>query len=301
MSEVIRKDDTVYKILQAPDFPLGREAGRKGCLLMISGSGIGQVFDLAKSVSVFGRGREVDFQLTAPSISRTHFMIERKSGEYIISDQQSFNGTYVNRKRIERPTVLKEGDKIFAGELKLRFSLLDAADDSYHTQIRSMAVKDGLTGVFNKAYFLDFLQNEFQFSQRHHSPISLIFMDIDHFKTLNDTMGHDAGDQVLRELSKLVRDMERNYDLLARYGGEEFVVLLRGVTLDQTVAVAERIRAMIENYCFIYQGKILKTTVSMGVSIYKGGEEYNRPGEFVQAADARLYRAKLTGRNQVCY
>ena len=127
----------------------------------------------------------------------------------------------------------------------LKFTYHDHLDEVFQRQMYESALRDGLTKVFNKKYFTDYLEKEFAFAVRHGGPLALIFLDIDHFKKINDSHGHPAGDFVLAELSQMMTELLRTEDVLARFGGEEFTILCRGSDLQGALIVAERLRAAV--------------------------------------------------------
>ena len=129
------------------------------------------------------------------------------------------------------------------------------------------ALRDGLTKAFNKKYFTDRLESEFTFSTRHASPLALVLFDIDHFKKVNDTHGHQAGDHVLAEISTLLTGALRAEDVFARYGGEEFAVICRGSDTGQAQVVGERLRKAVEGHRFVYEGTHIPVTISVGVAV----------------------------------
>ena len=148
---------------------------------------------------------------------------------------------------------------------------------------------------------MESLAKEFDFNRRNKGGLSIVLFDIDHFKQVNDTYGHPAGDAVLRGLAKLVETEARGYDLFARYGGEEFVFLMREAPEAAAVNLAERVRASVEAHDFDYDGTTLKITTSLGVFHWDGQEQILSPETLVERADKLLYKAKNCGRNAVCY
>ena len=166
--------------------------------------------------------------------------------------------------------------------------------------LEELANRDGLTGLHNHRCFQETLVMEVTRSDRYKREFSLLFFDIDSFKLYNDTNGHPAGDELLRTLSKLIRDFLRKSDFFARYGGEEFTVILPETSKDHATVVAGSIREIIENHPFYAREKQPngKLTVSIGIAAYpvdaKNGEE------LIEKADQALYKAKHTGRNKVC-
>jgi two-component system cell cycle response regulator len=181
----------------------------------------------------------------------------------------------------------------------LKFTYHDYLDEVFQRQMYESALRDGLTKVFNKKYFTDYLEKEFAFAARHGGPLALIFLDIDYFKKINDTHGHPAGDFVLAELSQMMSTLLRTEDVLARFGGEEFTILCRGSDLSGAKIVAERVRKAVEERKFSFGGKDIPVTVSLGVvAIPESG--INEHNAFLAAADKALYEAKRSGRNRVC-
>jgi diguanylate cyclase (GGDEF)-like protein len=155
------------------------------------------------------------------------------------------------------------------------------------------AVTDGLTGLKNHRAFREALHSAAQMAERLQQPLSLIMFDIDHFKQFNDTFGHPAGDELLRQVAQVLRESARAYDVAARYGGEEFALLLPNTTLEQAVQVAERLRQQIR----AIENPHAPVSASFGVATYRRGTP---PATLVYEADAALYRAKRSGRDQVC-
>ena len=217
----------------------------------------------------------------------------------IVEDLGSTNGTFCNGIKIDRRELV-DGDKIMVGSSTiLKFTYHDYLDEVFQRQMYESALRDGLTKVFNKKYFTDYLEKEFAFAARHGGPLALIFLDIDYFKKINDTHGHPAGDFVLAELSQMMSTLLRTEDVLARFGGEEFTILCRGSDLSGAKIVAERVRKAVEERKFSFGGKDIPVTVSLGVvAIPESGiTEHN---VFLAAADKALYEAKRSGRNRVC-
>jgi diguanylate cyclase (GGDEF)-like protein/PAS domain S-box-containing protein len=162
-------------------------------------------------------------------------------------------------------------------------------------KMQQMAITDGLTGLYNRHYFNLILTNEVERAKRYESPLSLVMLDIDHFKVVNDTYGHLAGDELLQEFSKVCRKPLRQTDTMFRYGGEEFVLLLPETKLDEALAVAERVRAKIEGTTFVTHKGDIHITVSAGVSEF--GPQTSSLNAFIESTDTALYAAKEAGRN----
>tara|TARA_R110002072_G_scaffold13418_12_gene56311 strand:+ start:78699 stop:79613 length:915 start_codon:yes stop_codon:yes gene_type:complete len=295
-------DNTEYK-LKAGENGSGLDTShiKRPCLVMIRGDFIGEVYELTDDVTMMGRSDEVDLTVSDTSISRRHAMVVNRVDGFFVSDLGSTNGTFVNKELVNSARRLNEGDKLTVGTVTFKFTFQDADDTEYHQLLRNMAVKDGLTRIYNKRYFMESLAKEYEYNRRNQTGLSIVMFDIDHFKQVNDTYGHPAGDLILRELAQLVETEARGYDLFARYGGEEFVFVMRGAPLEAAVGLAERVRQSIEDHEFDYEGQPLKVTASLGVSYWGGGEEISCPDQIVEQVDRYLYKAKNGGRNRICY
>ncbi len=165
--------------------------------------------------------------------------------------------------------------------------------------LENLAYIDGLTNVNNHRFFQNFLEQEINRANRNETTLSLLMVDIDHFKHFNDTFGHQVGDFVLKEFCRVAKEQIREYDLLARYGGEEFVLVLPDIDVDAAQEVAERIRYTIANHLFEDMGKEYSITVSIGLACARPSEEKFMKNEFIRLADEALYQAKEEGRNRV--
>src|SRR3954447_1692886 len=176
-------------------------------LIVLAGNTVGEMYKISKSETVIGRGSQADIHVVDDGISRRHAMIVHKGTEMAVRDLGSTNGTYCNGERITDEKALSDGDKIQVGSTTiLKFTFHDSLDESFQRQMYESALRDGLTKIFNKKYFLDRLESEFAYAVRHRTPLSLVMFDIDHFKRINDTHGHLAGDYALSTLSKVVSD-----------------------------------------------------------------------------------------------
>jgi diguanylate cyclase (GGDEF)-like protein len=272
---------------------------KRPCLIMIKGDFIGQVHELAKDVTMVGRSDDVDLVVSDVSMSHRHAMIVNRTDGFHISDLGSTNGTFVNREVVDSPTALLEGDKVTLGNVTFKFTFQDKDDTQYHQMMRNMAIKDGLTQIYNKRYFMDVLEKEFDYNQRNKVGLGIILFDIDDFKIVNDTHGHPAGDYILQNMAQLIDQAGRGYDVFARWGGEEFVMMMRSGTLDSAVALAERVRLAIEDHDFEYGQQTLNVTVSLGVAFWNGDDRFADAEAIIKAADVQLYAAKAAGKNCV--
>ncbi len=158
--------------------------------------------------------------------------------------------------------------------------------------------KDGLTQLFNKSMLEEFLKVMVAKSKRGKSSLSLMVLDIDFFKKINDTYGHLAGDFILKEIAGIIKSSVRLSDFPARFGGEEFAVVLPDISLENCIKVAERIRSSVESASFIYENQTISVTISIGIALWQN--DYDNETLF-EKADGKLYEAKKSGRNRVCY
>jgi two-component system cell cycle response regulator len=272
---------------------------RDACVVHIypTGPGMGTRYSLSDSPVVLGRGNDCDIRINDHSVSRRHARIQPGADGYYAVDLQSTNGTFVNDV-VASISKLKDGDYLRVGNCIYRFLAGGNVEAEYHEEIYRLTIIDALTDIHNKRYLLEFLDRELARSARYGRPLALILFDIDRFKSINDEMGHLGGDFTLRELAAVVKSGIRKEELFARYGGEEFVIVLPETRSDGGVTAAERIRSLVEQHPFQYEGKAFPVTISAGVAITMG-EPILTPIELLQLADEKLYQAKHEGRNRV--
>jgi two-component system cell cycle response regulator len=273
-------------------------AGPSAYLVVISGPSFGEMYKLKAERTVLGRGDRTDVRVLDDGVSREHSAIERDGGTLMLVDLRSTNGTFCNGERVQR-YELKDGDKISIGATTiLRFTYYqDQVDEHYQKQLFESALRDGLTATFNRRYFIDRLQSEIRFAVRHGKSLALLFADIDHFKKINDTHGHLAGDQVLMAVAGVMTAAIRAEDVLARYGGEEFAVICREIDVAGAKTLGERLRAAVAAHRFEHAGKVIPVTISVGAAVERKIDDVQT---FIAAADAAMYDAKRSGRDRVC-
>ena len=294
-----RVDDPLDDTTRTSPSPEGQAVtGQAAYVVVMAGSNLGQMYKLDKVRMVIGRGDKADLRLVDDGISRDHACIVNENGQMVLEDMGSTNGTYCNGTRVTRQP-LSEGDKILLGSTTiLKFSYQDQLDEAFQRQMSESALRDGLTRAYNKRYFGERIESELQYALRHDAPVSLIFLDIDYFKRINDVHGHQAGDHVLVQLGALAMSMLGEDEAFARYGGEEFAVIARGMDVTAAAALAERLRAAVEEHRFAFGDAPIPVTISIGVS-YAPGLGIATTIEFVARADEALYAAKRAGRNRV--
>ncbi len=281
--------------------PLAPEGGKRdrAYLVVLAGASVGEMYKVEGEKTVIGRGQKASIRLLDDGISREHAQLVLLGDRIVLQDLGSTNGTYCNGLKVEGNKELVDGDKILVGSTTiLKFTYHDNLDEIFQKQMYESALRDGLTKAFNKKYFTDRLESEFTFATRHVAPLTLVLFDIDHFKKVNDTYGHQAGDYVLSEIATLLTGALRAEDVFARYGGEEFAVICRGSDVNQGQIVAERMRKAVEQHKFVHEGTHIPLTISVGVAGLPHAAVKDA-SELVSFADQALYKSKHGGRNRV--
>jgi diguanylate cyclase (GGDEF)-like protein len=266
----------------------------ESCLVMIYGPNLGRRFPLGVETKL-GRGADNDIVIDMDNVSRAHATVRQKEDGFYLEDLDSTNGSYVNDVEVKADR-LRNGDLMKIGGAILKFIQGGNIEALYYEEIYRMTIVDGLTQIHNKRYFLEFLDREMARCSRYDRPLSLVMFDIDHFKQVNDTYGHLAGDFILRRVAELVSKHVRKEELFARYGGEEFAIIMPETTGKKAGIFCEKIRRMIESTPFLYEGKEIKVTISLGLATMG---RHRETLAFIKAADDFLYAAKGNGRNRV--
>ena len=255
------------------------------------------VIENNKEISI-GRNRKCDISIQDLSISKKHLNIRSNQDNFFIEDKQSTNGTFVNGKQIEKNKSFKISDnsKIKIGNIV--FKLLVKGNPEIISMIENFAkmLRDSLTGVGNKSMLNKRAGELFIQSRQRNTPLSLIIFDIDHFKKVNDTYGHLAGDFILKEVVKSVKSHFRSYDVFVRCGGEEFCIIMQSL-IDRAERAIDNARKKLETQVFQYKEHNIKVTISGGVACQKQTDRKWK--DIYERADKLLYKAKATGRNKV--
>jgi len=260
---------------------------------------LGKRHVLVNDLLTIGRDRENDIVLDSDSVSRRHCKIEYRKHHLFVVDLESTNGTFVNDDSEPVTAMqLRRGDQIKVGDTIFKYLSGSDVEAQYHETIYKMTITDGLTSVNNKRYLVEILEREIPRALRHQRSLSLLMLDIDHFKSVNDTHGHLAGDAVLRDLANIARSRLRPDDMLARYGGEEFAIVLPETPLAGAIKAAEELRRLVETHPFAVEDESIQVTVSIGAAELLPGMNVDA---LFKAADEMLYLAKNRGRNRVCY
>jgi len=273
-------------------------------LIVLNGPEIGTQYPLRGACCKIGRTSSAEIAIQSDSlISRYHAQIEQCFDEetrelsHVLSDLESTNHTFVNGEAVDR-VVLRDGDQIQTGETTIRFAILDEMEARFHKEIHERLRFDTLTGLLTKASFDLAAGAELDRCVKRKRPLSVLMMDIDFFRKVNDSHGHQGGSWILSELGQFLDDNLRGFDLVGRFGGEEFVAALPEASTEQASDVAERIRSRLEEHVFVWNEEDVKITISIGVAHYPAHASDLKA--LISAADAALYECKHTGRNKTC-
>lgn len=250
-------------------------------------------------VVVIGRDDGAGLILADSSVSRRHAKVECASdGTLLVQDLASTNGTAVNGQAIDK-SVLRPGDHLEVGAVSLRLDLLSMEEVGHLATVVARLeshTRDPLTGLLTRVWMDEDLAELLDRATRRRIPLCALFLDLDHFKAVNDTYGHGVGDDVLVAVARLVMVNVRDGDPCVRYGGEEIVVILEDARVPTGMDVAERIRRAVADHAWSRTAPGLEVTASIGVAEWVHAEPRR---DWLHRADQALYTAKGTGRNRV--
>ncbi len=271
------------------------------CLVIIHqrSAHAGKHFKLGDSPTRIGRDTDNEIVIDDPGVSRRHARLERRQHKLVLMDVGSKNGTLLNDRELARVEELRNGDRIKIGSTIFKYLSADDLEAALHEQIYVNTITDNLTQLFNRFHFDNELAREFSRSRRHRRPLSLLLLDIDHFKQINDTHGHHVGDITLKAVADAIRSSMRAEDVVARFGGEEFLILLPETTLEQSVHVAEKLRDAVVALVVEFRELRLSVTVSVGCAALEDTDA--DPSAFFERCDQKMYAAKAAGRNRVAF
>jgi two-component system cell cycle response regulator len=279
-----------------------RKAGDcEGCLIVVRGTQQGKRFELSSQSMSIGRDATADIVIDDPKVSRRHAVIQKESDLVRLIDGGSTNGSYINDLRIpgKHSVLLNKEDMIKIGNTILKYLPKGELEIHYIGTLESKAHTDSLTKTYNKGYILEAMEAEFKRARALNTAFSLLVVDLDHFKRVNDTHGHDAGDSVLVEVSAILRSaISANRGILGRFGGEEFVALLPSHAQAGALELAESIRETVEHHLVEYDDTSIRITASIGVATMDSDTLGVR--DLFRLADRAVYLAKNGGRNKVC-
>ena len=286
-------DTNVRSILPAAE-------SSRPALTVLTGIDAGSVVVITGDMAI-GRAADCALALSDPGVSRVHARIVRRGEALVIHDVASKNGTYVGDEPVGTAgRTLCGSDVIHLGpQVSVRFAHMSEAEEKLARDLYDSSMRDSLTRAYNRRYLANRLKAEVAYAIRHRGRLSVMTFDFDHFKKVNDTHGHAAGDAILRAGASSVTATLRSEDILARVGGEEFVVVLRGVARGAAMACAERLRSAVESCDVEVDGVSLRATISLGVATSDEVSLDASGGVLLTLADERLYEAKAAGRNRI--
>jgi two-component system, cell cycle response regulator len=287
-------EDTLTVTTAVKRAPTSARPVGEACLVCIYGADMGKRWPLRGGTMTIGRASSSDITLDQDSVSRAHAKITRRADSYVVRDLGSTNGTFVDDSAIKE-RVLADGDRIRVGRNIFKFLTGENIEAAYHDEIYRLVTVDGLTQIYNRRYFNEALDRELARFKRTPVPLSLLLIDLDHFKKTNDTHGHVTGDAVLRQLAAELTPRVERGQVLARTGGEEFGLIAPEADLARARGVGEAFRGAVMGAQFGLTTPI-RCTISIGVAQYQPGETSD---SFYKRADVALYRAKQCGRNRV--
>ena len=252
---------------------------------------------LERGTVVLGRGQDADIRFEDELVSRRHCALSFDGSSVTVEDLGSTNGTFVDGNFVHKQ-ILDSDNRLQIGKMVLKVAYKDPSEEAFSREIYEAATTDSLTGLLNRQAFMDRSAGELVYARRNNTFVHVMMIDVDNFKRVNDTWGHQCGDLILKEVARLLNDEKRDSDLLSRYGGEEFLLLMNGISPDDAKKRAEKLRTTIEQHIFSWMDTIIPVTISIGISSRQGFaiEQIN---EFIAESDKLLYVAKDCGRNQV--
>lgn len=300
LEESIADDKTTIAPIQSIDRLIVEQTPS---LLMISGPQIGRTYPILQDEFMIGRASGCDLSIEDDLVSRHHCKVVLRPDGAELVDLGSTNGTLLNGRKVTGIVKLFEGDQVQVGTVAiLKYHLKEEVEAKFLGQLYEAATRDFLTSAYNKKFFVERLQEEFSFAHRHERELSVLVIDIDHFKKVNDTYGHLAGDMAIKKIAHHLMSHTRKDDIVARFGGEEFVILMRDVPKAKALALGENIRKGISEIKIKADQHSFNVTVSVGVATLSetNRTQIDRFENLIDEADKRLYEAKSGGRNKVC-
>lgn len=293
-------------IADARNLTVLRGTGNKrACMLQYNGAKLGKRYPLSEGVAVIGRSPETQVSIAEPSVSRQHARLSQSGEQWEIEDLGSANGTFVNDQKVESRRFLRDGDMIRLGTILLKFFADDTLESVMADKIYRNSTIDAGTQIFNKQYLIDTLESEFRLARMYQKPLSVIYYDLDFFKKVNDTFGHQAGDIILKESAHLIKASVRKEDVQGRFGGEEFVIVLPNTDLVIACELAERLRIQVAQHEFLLdietasQRQTITHHQTISIGVAQLDPSMKNFEELLETADKKLYQSKQTGRNKV--
>ena len=266
-------------------------------LRQMNGAFIGRKYPLDSGTNFLGRDPDLTVPVQDASISRRHAELVLDGENLYVHDLKSTNGSYISDNRIESG-IIQNGELVRFGSVIFKYTKAGDVEGVFEDELHVRAHIDALTGSYNRKYLMEYMDSEISRCQKLDLPLAMIMVDLDHFKKVNDTYGHPAGDFVLKKTVEIIKDKAlRSSDILGRYGGEEFCIVLSEARKSTALVIAERIRSSVEKADFTFEGTKISITLSLGVSHIS--DEITSAKKIIESADEKLYKAKEGGRNKV--
>jgi len=286
--------------------PLRRSRTRHGretpALIVMAGSDLGKLFYFDEEGKTIGRDVEAQIPLTDRLVSRRQAQVYRQKAEdgdavhHVIVDLHSTNGTFVNGERISK-AFLQDGDKIQVGDTTLKFSLHDEADHRYQQEIQRRIHLDDLTGLLSLNSFYERLERRLKQARHRRSRVTVLMMDLDGLKSVNEKHGHLAGSFLIKSVAAHLRERLGPLGEVGRYGGDEFIAFVPDLETEEILAHLESLRSAVADHRFSFKGKPVKITLSVGLATFPW--DGHSVEALVAAADAALFSAKQRGKNRI--
>lgn len=252
---------------------------------------------LEKGTIILGRGQGADIRFDDELVSRRHCALSFDGQNVTVEDLGSTNGTFVDGNFVHKQ-ILDSDNRLQIGKMVLKVAYKDPSEEAFSRELYEAATMDSLTGILNRKAFMDRSAGELVFARRNNSFIHIIMIDVDDFKRVNDSWGHQCGDLILKEVARQLNEEKRDSDLLCRYGGEEFLLLMSGISPEDAKKRAEKLRSTIERHIFSWMDTIIPVTISLGL-VSQEGCNVTQINELIAESDRLLYVAKNCGKNQV--
>ncbi len=293
-TSVLQSDTFKLRLAQAGQAPPSL------VLLVGPASSVGRQWPIEDTDRIIGRAPSANIYVDDKSVSKFHAKLVMAGGDVSVIDLESTNRTVVNGRQVQPlvPHKLQNNDQIKVGNIIFKFLERGSIETVAQAQSFDRGLTDALTGIANRGALQSKAPELYKRSDLLGVTFTLMLFDIDKFKTVNDTFGHPAGDFVLQDISKVIRDkLIRGNDFFARAGGEEFALLLLGSPQRQAEEIGERIRATIEGHTFVFEGKTIPVTISIGIA-FKNEKDTGWESIY-ERSDKALYFSKNNGRNRV--
>lgn len=273
---------------------------KRAVLFVLQGPEQGVVLSVPETGVRIGSGSRTAFRLSSGDVAPQHAQLSSDGHGWTIESASASHATFVNNRRVEQKTRLADGDRLrFGRDTIVKFCLVDELEERALHALFELTLLDPLTRLYNRKHITERLQSEFSYARRHAAQLAVLFIDIDHFKRVNDAHGHPVGDMVLKAVSASIARSMRPEDVLGRYGGEEFVIVARNISLRNAEILAERIRRLTEKQVISIGSVQLRVTISIGVAVAGPHAFPPDADSLLTSADEALYNAKHAGRNRV--